>query len=1497
MGSIQLTVIVVLLCFSITKCEVYYIVPSASSPCPSNVQVCSTLEHYIDTIYNYSVETNVMLILLQGEHNLHSELKAINSSEFFMQSDTINTWINCGGIGSLTLINVTSVQIRNLAFFGCGENTLLEITLLTVYNTVFRGYYDSGAALILFNSIANITSSSFLSNTGTYQFPLDQFFYQGDDYKQVGGAIAAYQSELWITECRFYGNSAEVGGALFIEETTISISNTIFENNFAKPHDNINQAYITGGVMVAFWKCFVSIKYSTFSNSSGLTRLQGVLLLSFKNVVSVHGCLFETSKGSVFDVVESNLTDHNSVYQYNNSTAGAVTYARRSSNVTYINCQFTNNRAIFQGGVLYAERNSTLILKHCDLNHNAAIYGGAINTESCRVYIEQSMFRNLAATLGSAIRASESNILINETVFYNNSAVDTGALYLVACNVSLISTDIINNSINGQKSISKGIVYAVDSAIHSSQQLLISGNIGTDASIVYLDKSICEFNGKFSYIKNLGSFMAINSWIVFHGHTRFQDCSYPHDYITVENGGAITTIYSTTYFNGKTEIIGNHAKRKGGAIHATGSTVHMVGEITIADNIADDSGGGMYLFQSKLNCVHKCIFSGNAAMKSGGAIYAIASIVYANDEQVDIRSRLSIARSGQAPVMNNRSSTNFSYAMLTAMIIFTDNDAEMGGALAFEMNSKLYGSHSYKITFKSNAADYGGAVYVNDYTNSGTCASRSYLAYSASTECFIQTLNYHNVQRLYIDKRHYRFLNNHAAKSGPSMYGGLLDRCTVSPITDLLFKYLDNVTSSIIVTPTHHSRAARNTYEDTQMISSDPVRICFCRDTDPDCNYQWPYIRVMKGHRFILTLVAVDQVNHSVNATIRSFLSSPSGGLGEGQQSQSSHQTCTNLTFNAYSPLISEKLTLYAEGPCNNTGISKRDVMIQFAPCTCPIGFQPVESHNTNCDCDCDPSIYPHIITDCNSTTELLTRKDTFWTGYHTEVNHSGFVTYRYCPYDYCYPSTHLVKINLNVDNGADVQCASNRSGLLCGACRPGLSLSLGSSHCIKCPKQWPGLLFAIILAGILSGLVLVAIIQVFNLTVAFGTLNGIIFYANIIAANFSTFMPTAHPNVHTVLIAWLNLDLGIDVCFLNGMDTYTKQWLQLAFPTYVIILVATVIFVSERSSRFAKLIGKGNPVATLATLILLSYTKFLRVIIDIFSFAILKYPDAAIKVVWLPDATVQYLSGKHVALFLIAIAIVMLGVTYTSLLFAWQWLQQLPKKRIFQWIWNTRMNSFMDAYLAPHTPKHRYWTGLLLFARIVLYLVSAMNLSNNPRINLLAIGSIVSSLFVLKAVLLVKVYRKWPIELVEFSFHFNLLLFTLASFYSLGDNVRQEAIAYTSTSIALAVFLGILFYHIISTMCSTCVKNLKNKVTQRKDLVLDDTQTALLPVDSGDRQPTAVAPTSTVVEISPEHSTQYTKTIEIKPDNSFDRQTLPEKLPSESHTNDARELQKMSTQ
>ena len=160
--------------------------------------------------------------------------------------------------------------------------------------------------------------------------------------------------------------------------------------------------------------------------------------------------------------------------------------------------------------------------------------------------------------------------------------------------------------------------------------------------------------------------------------------------------------------------------------------------------------------------------------------------------------------------------------------------------------------------------------------------------------------------------------------------------------------------------------------------------------------------------------------------------------------------------------------------------------------------------------------------------------------------------------------------------------------------------------------------LVAIVLASAIAGILLVIVLLVLNLTVAVGLINSFTFYANVVGVSSSVFFPSSEPSFPTVFTAWLNLDIGMDVCFIDGLDAYSKVWLQLLFPTYIISLVVTVIVVSEYSPRFAELIGKRDPVATLATLILLSYAKLLSTSIVALSFATLHYPDGTRETVWL---------------------------------------------------------------------------------------------------------------------------------------------------------------------------------------------------------------------------------------------------------------------------------------
>ena len=177
-------------------------------------------------------------------------------------------------------------------------------------------------------------------------------------------------------------------------------------------------------------------------------------------------------------------------------------------------------------------------------------------------------------------------------------------------------------------------------------------------------------------------------------------------------------------------------------------------------------------------------------------------------------------------------------------------------------------------------------------------------------------------------------------------------------------------------------------------------------------------------------------------------------------------------------------------------------------------------------------------------------------------------------------------------------------------ACRPDFSLSLGNSHCIQCSKNWHRDLIGIVIAASIAGIALVIFMLALNMTVAVGTLNGILFYAHIVAANADAYFLV--PDFVTVFISWLNLNIGLDVCFFSderlvflfdaAQPHVYKALLPLAFPAYVIFLVIIVIVTSECSYTFAKIISKGNPVAVLATMILLSYAKLLNTILTSFT-------------------------------------------------------------------------------------------------------------------------------------------------------------------------------------------------------------------------------------------------------------------------------------------------------
>ena len=150
-----------------------------------------------------------------------------------------------------------------------------------------------------------------------------------------------------------------------------------------------------------------------------------------------------------------------------------------------------------------------------------------------------------------------------------------------------------------------------------------------------------------------------------------------------------------------------------------------------------------------------------------------------------------------------------------------------------------------------------------------------------------------------------------------------------------------------------------------------------------------------------------------------------------------------------------------------------------------------------------------------------------------------------------------------------------------------------GTSQCKHCSHYYLFLLLPFILAGI----AVVVLLFISNSTAVNGKINRLIFYANIVSINVPVFFSSYEPAKYAyVLTSFLNLDLGIEMCFYNGMDDYAKMWLQLIFPIYLIFTAALLILTSQYSTRIQRLTArKAQPV--LATPFLLSYTKILRTV------------------------------------------------------------------------------------------------------------------------------------------------------------------------------------------------------------------------------------------------------------------------------------------------------------
>ena len=850
---------------------------------------------------------------------------------------------------------------------------------------------------------------------------------------------------------------------------------------------------------------------------------------------------------------------------------------------------------------------------------------------------------------------------------------------------------------------------------------------------------------------------------------------------------------------------------------------------SISNNALTYQGSGVYLRQkqSLTLCSREEIkftnvtFRDNSVMKTGFGGIAIHSIIFMVTDYLYHRSPQYFVILERCHMYNNYAISQTEdgsgtgviftksnhYFLLNNSVIFNN---KVTGIVGMSSNIIL----SRNITIFNNTGSSGGGIllcqnavmYLDEYTNvtishntaihtgGGICVDTDYL--ESKPICFFQLADIPQRKRSLIETINITVYNNSAGYAGHNIFGGSIDYCYIidSPNTPSLnSKYMYSKLFTVM----------NNSYC-LSSVASPPRRVCLCHNKKPKCNTPGSMLHydrlVFPGETFPLEVMILGQYNGTVPGTVQASLSHKESRFGERESVQTTNLSCTQLQYTIYTGESHEVLELkvkhtgeisgFEQSHLNNTfyiGISMKE---------CPLGFtKSMKSNDGSIYCDCDKLFsYHKDHIRCDIKQQIVRRAPPAWIGYVIESGKGTKITayHSHCPLDYCV-STAIDVDATNNSLSQDKQCAFNRTGILCGSCSTGLSNVLGSSECHSCSNFWLFLNIPFAFAGIL----LVFLLTILNITVSEGTLSGIIFYCNIIENNLSLFLPDKEivfvTRLLKMFISLMNLEIELSLCLFNGMDGYIKAWLKFGFPLYLWFI--TGVFICLSGKRRCSWIVRRNAVKVLATLILLSYARLLTAIATALQVSYLHLNNRSYERRWMIDGNIMYFTGKHIPLFLFTSLFSLLLLPFTLCLLFIQCLHKVSHLKPFSWV--NYFKPIFDAYTGPFTPSTRFWTGLLLLLRGILFIVSASDTSGDPGVVLCSIVLAVIMLLTIAWISPSSLYRHKCLSILECSSMLNLGVLTALLLATAKQSLISSILSHISMTIALSTFIGIVLYHI----------------------------------------------------------------------------------------------------
>ena len=487
-----------------------------------------------------------------------------------------------------------------------------------------------------------------------------------------------------ITGSNFTNNKAQYGGAIYICEGNIAISDSLFENNSADVEGgaiDIDSA-INNPVVTVENSKFVNNTPQAIHNSKEL-HLGIETFTDLQNAIGlVDGILTLDSDIAMTDdeaagfvngvIINKNIRIDGKGHTIDAKNLGRIFKINNWCDVTLTNVTLTNGNATV-GGAIYNFGNLDLV--HVNFVNNTAKYGGAIMNYAYGLVLDDSTFTNNTAKIGGAIYNSEDCFVVGNSTFTNNTAKIGGAIYNYGIGFVVGNSTFVNNS-------------AADGA-----GAILNGGRGFVVGNSTFANNTATSKGGAIYNYGIG-FVVGNS--TFANNTA-------EDAGAVYNEGDNSVVGNSTFVN-------NTATSIGGAIINNGKLV--VDNSAFEDNAANYYGGAI-LNNGKL-VVDNSAFEDNAANYYGGAIFnwddlqVTNSAFDGNDILVrNIRAMDNVDHGGAAIYNWKNGKLDISKSNFTNNIKNYKNGDRLVGAVATIGDATI--SDSY---FVNNSGRWGGALSV-----------------------------------------------------------------------------------------------------------------------------------------------------------------------------------------------------------------------------------------------------------------------------------------------------------------------------------------------------------------------------------------------------------------------------------------------------------------------------------------------------------------------------------------------------------------------------------------------------------------------------------------------------------------------------------------------------------------------------------------------------------------------------------------------------------------